>query len=86
MNHKIVLSALALALMFGGASGVMAAGKKHNGHEAYAAASAGNAATQVTDPRVNKGGNHENWCDVNPQCNGWNEWVQDVNSGKLQDK
>jgi hypothetical protein len=58
---------------------VLAAGKKHSGREANASATA-----QVADPRVNKGGNHESWCDVDPQCNGWNEWLVDVNSGKLK--
>ena len=79
MDKKIVLSALALALMFGSASSVLAAAKKHSGHEASAAAS-------TPDPRVNKGGNHESWCDVDPQCNGWSQWLVDVSSGKIQDK
>lgn len=82
MDKKIVLSALALALVLGGASSVLAAGKKHSGHEAYASA----ATAQATDPRVNKGANHEGWCDIDPQCNGWNQWLIDVNSGKLKDK
>ena len=82
MDNKIVLSALALALVFGTCSSALAAGKKHNGSEANAAVTA----TQVSDPRANKGGSHEGWCDVDPQCNGWNEWVQDVNSGKLKNK
>ena len=81
MNHKFTLSALALVLVFAGASTALAAGKTHNGaHEAYA------AVTQVSDPRVNKGGNHEGWCDVDPQCNGWAEWLRDINAGKLKAK
>jgi hypothetical protein len=79
MNHKFAFTALSLALVLGGASGTWAAGKKHSAHEAYAAAGGG----AVADPRVNKGGNHETWCDLDPQCNGWNAWLQDVNAGKL---
>jgi hypothetical protein len=78
MNRTIVFTALSLALVLGGASGTMAAGKKH-AHEAYASAGGGS----VADPRVNKGSNHEGWCDIDPQCNGWNAWLQDVNAGKL---
>ena len=80
MNSKMALVALSFALVLGGASGALAA-KKHNvGHEAYASVGGG----KVADPRVNKGGNHEGWCDVDPQCNGWAEWLKDVSEGKLK--
>ena len=79
MNRKIAFTALSLALVLGGASGAMAASKKHNAHEAYASAAGGT----VSDPRQNKGSNHETWCDLDPQCNGWNAWLQDVSAGKL---
>jgi hypothetical protein len=79
MNRTIAFTALSLALVLGAASGAMAAGNKHSPHEAYASASSGS----VGDPRVNKGGNHESACDVDPQCNGWNAWLQDVSAGKL---
>jgi hypothetical protein len=79
MNRKFALTALSLALVLGGATGALAAGKKHNGAQAYAAAGGGS----VADPRVNKGANHESMCDIDPQCNGWNAWLQDVNAGKL---
>jgi hypothetical protein len=75
--NKIAFTALSLAIMLGGASGAMAAGKKHS-HEAYA--SAGGA---VADPRHNKGANHETWCDLDAQCNGWAQWLQEVSAGKL---
>lgn len=79
--RKMVLSGLSLALVLGCASGALAAGKKHIGaHEAYASAAGGT----VSDPRHNKGANHEGWCDIDPQCNGWNAWLQDVNAGKLK--
>ncbi|HWF94832.1 MAG TPA: hypothetical protein VG291_07760 [Xanthobacteraceae bacterium] len=80
MNHKFAYTALSLALVLGGATGALAASHKHNGAQAYAAASGGT----VTDPRQNKGGNHETWCDMNAQCNGWNQWLSDVNAGKLK--
>lgn len=78
--RKISFTALSLALVLGGASGAMAAGKKHSAaHEAYASATGG----IVSDPRHNKGANHEGWCDIDSQCNGWNAWLQDVTVGKL---
>ena len=79
MNRKIAFTALSLAIVLGGASGAFAAGKKHSGHEAYASTGG-----TVADPRQNKGGNHETWCDLNEQCNGWAAWLQDVKDGKLK--
>jgi hypothetical protein len=79
MHRKIAITALSLAVVFG-VSTAMAAGKKHNAaHEAYASG----AGVQVTDPRQNKGANHESWCDLDAQCNGWNAWLQDVSAGKM---
>jgi hypothetical protein len=80
MNRKFAYTALSLALVLGGATGALAAGHKHNGAQAYASASGGS----VTDPRQNKGANHETWCDMDAQCNGWNQWLADVNAGKLK--
>jgi hypothetical protein len=80
MNRKIAFTALSLAIAFGGASSALAAGKKHgDARAAFASATAGN----VADPRQEKGGNHPTWCDSDPQCNGWNAWLQDVGAGKL---
>ena len=79
MNRKIAFTALSLAIVLGGASGSFAADKKHSGHEAYASAGGTTA-----DPRQNKGDNHETWCDLNEQCNGWAAWLQDVKDGKLK--
>jgi hypothetical protein len=83
MNHKIAFTALSLAIVLGGASGALAAGKKHNdAHQSFAAESGGG---KVSDPRrPEQGGNHPTWCDVDPQCNGWGEWLQDINAGKLK--
>jgi hypothetical protein len=67
--------------VLGGASAAMAGGKNHNGaRQAYASGAGGS----VGDPRQNKGGNHETWCDIDAQCNGWALWLQDVSTGKLK--
>jgi hypothetical protein len=80
MHHKkIAFTALSLAIALGGASGAMAAGKKHNDARAAYASGAG---ASIGDPRHNQGGNHETWCDLDPQCNGWNAWLQNVSAGK----
>jgi hypothetical protein len=78
MNRKIAFTALSLAIVLGGASAAFSAGKKHGGHEAY-----GSVGGTVADPRQNKGSNHETWCDLDAQCNGWAEWSKDVSEGKL---
>ena len=79
MNRKFAFTALSVAIVIGGVSGAMAAGKKHNeAGQAYASGAG------VTDPRVNKGKNHESFCDVDPQCNGWAAWLADVKAGKLK--
>lgn len=80
INRNIALTALSLALAFGGVSGAMAAAKKHGAHEAYASSAGGS----VADPRQNKGGNHETWCDLDEKCNGWAAWLEDVKEGKLK--
>jgi hypothetical protein len=73
MNRTLAFTALSLAIVLGGASGAVAASKKHDdAHHAYASGAGGS----VSDPRQNKGGNHESWCDVDPQCNGWAAWTQ----------
>jgi hypothetical protein len=83
MNHKIAFTALSLAIVLGGASGAVAAGKKHN--EARASYASYNGDGQVSDPRHQpQGGNHPTWCDVDAKCNGWSEWLQDISAGKLK--
>jgi hypothetical protein len=82
MNRKIAFTALSLAIMLGGASGALAAGKHHNAAgQAYATETGG----QVSDPRnAHQGGSHPTWCDADAQCNGWAAWLQDVSTGKLK--
>jgi hypothetical protein len=69
MRNKIALTTLSVALVLGSASVVMA--KSHKAHEAMA-----------MDPREasqmnNKGG----WCNIDPSCNGWSNWLQGVHAG-----
>jgi hypothetical protein len=77
MNRQICLAALSLALGLGSLTGALAAGHKHHATNASAQA-------QITDPRKMEGNNHATWCDVNSACNGWDEWLADVNEGKLK--
>jgi hypothetical protein len=80
MHRKIAYIALSLAIVCSSAAGAVAAGKKHtDARSAYASG----AGVSVADPRQNKGANHESWCDLDAQCNGWNTWLQDVNAGKV---
>ena len=74
MNRTIAFTALSLAIALGGASGAVAASKKHHdAGQAYASGTGG----QVSDPRHNpQGGNHPTWCDVDAQCNGWALWLK----------
>jgi len=50
--------------------------------------SAASAGQQDMDPRaaylLNRKGNtsHQTTCDVDPQCNGWAQWLSDVESGR----
>jgi len=79
MNRQVCLAALSLAVGLGSLTGAMAAGQKH-----HATAAKAQAQAQVTDPRKMEGNNHATWCDVNSACNGWDEWMKDVNEGKLK--
>ena len=80
MNCKFAYTALSLALVLGGATGALAASHKHNGAQAYAAASGGT----VADPRQNKGSNHETWCDTTRSATAGTTWLLDINAGKLK--
>ena len=66
MISKIACAGLSLAIALSGASVAFAGGKK-----------------ETADPRINlislgkksKGGSQD-WCDINPNCNGWSKWLQ----------
>jgi hypothetical protein len=74
MHRQICLAALSLAVAIGGVTAAVAAEHKHH-------------AGPITDPRAAykpQGSNHETWCDINSQCNGWDQWLEDVKEGKLK--
>ena len=78
MNRTLIMTALGLAIALGSTSGAFAAGKKPGVHQAATAAAA--------DPRkMNPSGNHQGWCALDPSCNGWAAWLDDVHAGKLKD-
>ena len=75
MNAKLAFSALALAMVLGSASAALAA---HHKNPAPAA---------PTDPRLAykwQGSNHGTWCDNTADCNGWSQWLTEVNGGKMK--
>ena len=80
MNRQVYLAALSLALGLGSVTGAMAVGHKHHA----AGATEARAQAQVTDPRKMVGNNHATWCDIDSKCNGWDQWLTDVNEGKLK--
>ena len=87
MIRQTAFIALSTAIVLCSTAGAMAASKKtNNARHAFAAAT--ETAAPPTDPRetydaTRKGAFHT-WCDVNPECNGWGQWLRDVNSGKLK--
>jgi hypothetical protein len=76
MNSKIVCAALSLAIALSGASVAMAGGKKAqvDPRAAYISSSA----------KTDRPNGRENFCDVNPECNGWAQALRLANSGKLK--
>jgi hypothetical protein len=83
MNRQICLTALSLTVVLGGVTATLAAGHKHSATDARAQGQT----TRITDPRAAykpQGSNHQTWCDISSQCNGWDLWMEDVNEGKLK--
>jgi hypothetical protein len=83
MIRRIAFTALSAAIVLGGAAGAIAASKKNDARHAYAAAG---AQQEDMDPREaymqkRKGGD-QTWCDADPECNGWAQWMREVSSGK----
>lgn len=77
MKRTLILTALGLVVALGSTSGAFASGKKAGAHSAAAA---------TADPRKqNASGNHQGWCALDPSCNGWQAWLDDVHAGKLKD-
>jgi hypothetical protein len=87
MTRNIALAALSAAIVLGSVSASIGATKKPNdARQAYGSADAG---AQMADPRDaywarRKKGNDLTWCDMDEKCNGWAEWLEDVNSGKIK--
>ena len=70
MRNKMALAALSFALVLGGASATMAKSK--------------GGGLQV-DPReayLLKNGTKRTYCDIDPSCNGWTEWLRGKQAGK----
>jgi hypothetical protein len=72
MKSKIVFATLSLAIVLSGASAAYAGGKK-----------------ETADPRQSlislkkkSPGGWGTWCDIDPKCNGWGEWLDGVHAGK----
>jgi len=82
MNRTLTLTALGLAMALSSATGALASGKKPGVHASTAYA----AATVTADPRKREpAGRHQGWCALDPSCNGWAAWLDDVHAGKLKD-
>jgi hypothetical protein len=64
MNSKIALAVLSLAIALNG-SAAFAGGKKEP---------ADPRANLVTSAKKSPGG-WQNWCDIDPNCNGWGQWL-----------
>jgi hypothetical protein len=74
MNRKLAFAALSLAIVMGSVFAAAAAEKKHGA---------------LADPREaywakHKGGSNPTWCDSDPSCNGWGEWLGAVSAGKMK--
>ena len=82
MFRSIAFAALSASIVLGGAGGALAA-KKNEGRHAFAAARTGQ---QDIDPRdaymQKRKGSDQSWCDADAECNGWGQWLRDVQSGK----
>jgi hypothetical protein len=77
MNSTMIsAAALSLAIAFGGTSVAFAGGKKEQAdpRAAYVTASA-------KTPRPN---GRQNFCDVDPECNGWGQAYRLNSAGKLK--
>jgi hypothetical protein len=81
---KLVFSALAVAMVLGSASAAVAA--QHKSGTPKARAANAQASSQI-DPRAAykpKGTNHGTWCDNSADCNGWAQWLIEVQENKLK--
>jgi hypothetical protein len=64
MNSKIAFAVLSLAIVLNG-SAAFAGGKKEP---------AESRANVISAAKKSPGG-WQNWCDIDPNCNGWSQWL-----------
>ena len=76
MSSKITLAALSLAIALSGASVAVAGGKK--------APADPRAAYLSSSAKTERPNGRQNFCDVDPNCNGWAQALQLANSGKMK--
>jgi hypothetical protein len=86
MNRKTAFTALSVAIVLGSASAAFATTKKHtDARQAYGSEAGGISSVDPRDaywakrkgPNTNPG-----WCDMDAQCNGWGQWLEEVSTGK----
>jgi hypothetical protein len=76
MNSKMVSVALSLAIALSGASVAMAGGKK--------APVDPRAAYSISSEKASRPNGRQNFCDVDPNCNGWTDALRLAKTGKLK--
>jgi hypothetical protein len=77
MMSKVAFCALSLAIVLGGASVATAGGKK----EVVADPRAAYLTSSAKAPRPN---GRQNFCDIDPNCNGWSQAEKLAQQGKLK--
>jgi hypothetical protein len=78
MISKIAFAALSLAIVVGSASGAMAGGKK------TPQAADPRAAYLTSSKEAPRPNGRQNFCDVDPSCNGWTAAERLAHEGKLK--
>ena len=76
MNSKLVSVALSLAIALSGATVAMAGGKKAQVDP--------RAAYATSSEKTARPNGRQNFCDVDPECNGWAQALRLSQSGKLK--
>ncbi len=76
MKSLIVCGALSLTIALSGASVALAGGKK-----AQVDPRAAYLSNSAKTPRPN---GRENFCDIDPECNGWAQALRLANAGKIK--
>jgi hypothetical protein len=78
MISKIAFAALSLAIVLSGASSAMAGGKKPQ------QAADPRAAYLISSDKTPRPNGRQNFCDVDPNCNGWAAAEKLAQQGKLK--